>query len=347
MKILITGGTGFVGSHTVAELIRGGHDVTLLVRKRERVRPALDPLGVEVATVIEGDVTDPRSVEQATLGCDATIHCASIYSLDPRASKTIRETNVRGTEIVLGTAHRLGHDPIVHVSSFAALIGERGKVLTPDAPPTRPLGAYFRSKADSERVARRYQDSGAPVVITYPGSVWGPHDPHFGESCQMAINILRGLWILTPKGTVPITDVRDLARLHLAIMEKRRGPRRYMAPSINVSIREAMTTMASLTGRRLGTLSLPVWMLLWPLRALDLLQRRIPFRLPVNFQAAYCVGLSHPLDDSATRSEFGIAPRPLEETLGDTVRWLIQAGHLSPERAGRLAWDGANHPQGG
>ena len=96
------------------------------------------------------------------------------------------KANVTGTDLVIGAAHEMGLDPIVHVSSFVALIGTKGAILTPDSVPTTPPGAYYRSKADSDRVARGYQENGAPVVITYPGSVWGPNDPHLGESCQNA-----------------------------------------------------------------------------------------------------------------------------------------------------------------
>ncbi len=340
MKVMVTGGTGFVGSHTVAELLRNGHQVRLLVRQLERVSPALDPLGVDKVETVLGDVTDQRTVEQAAEGCDATMHCGSVYSLDSRNAKRINKTNVQGAEIVLGTAYKLGHDPIVHVSSFVALIGVKNAVLSPASIPSNPRGAYFSSKADSDRVARKLQDAGAPVVITYPGSVWGPHDPHLGESCQMAENILRRFWAVTPSGIVPITDVRDLAKMHAAVMEKGRGQRWYIAPATNTSIGEAMSLIASVTGRKLPTVSLPAWTLLWLMRLFDWSQYVLPFRLPVNYQAVYVTGLSSRMDDSATRSEFGIEPRPIEETLADTIRWMAQDGHLKPRLAGGLVKKG-------
>jgi dihydroflavonol-4-reductase len=336
MKVMVTGGTGFVGSHTVAELVRNGHQVKLLVRNIDRVKPALEPLGVgEVETVV-GDVTDQRTVEQAAEGCDATMHCGSVYSLDSRAAERINKTNVQGTDIVLGTAQKLGHDPIVHVSSFVALIGVKNAVLSPDSTPRNPRGAYIVSKADSDRVARRFQDAGAPVVITYPGSVWGPYDPHLGESCQMAENMLRRFWSVIPRGIVPITDVRDLAKMHAAVMEKGRGQRRYIAPATNINLNKAIASISSVTGRNLPTVSLPVWLLSWPMQTLDWLQHVTPFRFPFNYQAVYVTGLSSRMDDSLTRNDFGIVPRPLEDTFADTIRWMAQAGHLPDKLAGRL-----------
>jgi dihydroflavonol-4-reductase len=152
----------------------------------------------------------------------------------------------------------------------------------------------------------------------------------------MANSILHSYWTVTPKGIVWITDVRDLARLHAALMEKGRGPRRYIAPVTNMSIGEAMSIIASVTGRTLPTLSVPAWLLLWPMQALDWLQHIMPFRFPVNYQAVYSTGLSSKMDDSTTREEFNIVPRLIDETITDTIRWMVQNKHLSPRLAGRL-----------
>ena len=337
MKIMVTGGTGFVGSHTVAELLGRGHHVTLLVRNPELINRAAIPFNIDDVNLAPGDVTNPLSVENAAQDCEATIHCASVYSLDPRAAKRINQTNITGTNIVLKTADKFAHDPIVHVSSFVALIGTKDDVLSPASTPGTPPGAYFRSKADSDRIARQYQEKGCPVVITYPGSVWGPYDPHFGESCQMAKNILRRLWPIAPRGMIPITDVRDLARLHAAILEKGRGARRYIAPATNLKINEAIALFAALTRRGLPALSVPTWTLLKPTQALDWFQRVAPFRFPINYQAVYCAGLCHILDDSLTRNEFHILPTPIINTFTDTIRWMYQHGYISPNLAGALA----------
>jgi nucleoside-diphosphate-sugar epimerase len=174
--VLVTGGTGYVGSHTVAALVERGHEVRVLVRDPRRVTAALTPLGVpatDLGTVV-GDVTDPAAVDQALRGCEAVVHAASVYSLDSRDARRIRQVNVRGTDVVLGAAHRAGLDPIVYVSSVVALLQPNGQRLTPDSPPGHPPGPYLESKAEAERVARRHQQAGAPVVITYPAPSTAP-----------------------------------------------------------------------------------------------------------------------------------------------------------------------------
>src|SRR5215212_8617707 len=104
MRVLITGGTGFVGSHTVAAVSRAGHDVKLLVRRPERVRATLAPVGVDQVDTVTGDVLDAPSVQAAVEGCDALINAAAIFSLDPGEAEKMLATNTRATEIVLEAA---------------------------------------------------------------------------------------------------------------------------------------------------------------------------------------------------------------------------------------------------
>src|SRR5262249_19125287 len=132
MRVLVTGGTGYVGSHTVAALLRAGHDVTVLARSPDRVAPALEPLGAAGVGTALGAVTDPASVEHAMQGREAVLHAASVFSMDTRKADEMHAVNIAGTETVLGTAARLGLDPIVHVSSELALLPPvGGAVLTP------------------------------------------------------------------------------------------------------------------------------------------------------------------------------------------------------------------------
>jgi len=339
MKVMVTGGTGFVGSHTVSELINNGHEVRLLVRSKDKISPALQPFGIQDLDYIEGDVLNRESIEKAADGCDATIHCGSVYSLDSRDSKTVKSTNVMGTQNVLDIANCLGHDPIIHVSSFAALMGKKGTNIDPDCTPTNPPGVYSRSKADSDRVARKFQEAGAPVVITYPGSIWGPYDPHCGESCQIARNILKGAYKISLKGKVPISDVRDIAKLHAVQLEKGRGPRRYFATVHNTTMKEVISVISNVTGRKLNTVPFPGWVMLSITKGLDSLQKILPSRLPFNYQLVYAVYCDHFANDSSTSDDFGIQPRPLVETMSDQIRWMVRQGHITPSLAGTLAAD--------
>ncbi len=338
MRVLVTGGTGYVGSHSVAALARAGQRVRVLARSPERVPAALEPLGVDGVETAIGDVTDPAAVERALEGCDAVLHAASVFSMDARKADEMRAVNVRGTDVVLGTAQRLGLDPIVHVSSELVLLPPTdGEVLTPDTAVKQTRWPYCRSKADSELVARKYQELGAPVVSVMPAAVWGPHDPHFGEGVTLATNVLRKRYPIVMPGGMHIADVRDVAAVLAAVVEPSRGPRSYMVAGQYISLPELIQTLADLSGRRIRFATLPAWFLAGFGRAADVAQRRMKTRLPWQGEGIWVMNCAAHCDDSKTRNEFGLEPRPLRETLTDTVRWLVEVGHLSPGEAGRLA----------
>ena len=336
MKVLVTGGTGFVGAHSVKALLDTGHTVRMLVRSPDRIAAALGPLGTQAPEHVVGDVTDADSVRRALTGCDAVLHAASVYTFDARRAASMRRDNMASVQIVLGTAHELGLDPIVHVSSFAALLPAQAP-LTPDTPVGEPTGAYNISKAETEQVARDMQRAGAPVVITHPGMVWGPHDPHLGESASFARDILRGLLPVRIAGGPTVADVRDVAAVHAAVMEPGRGPRRYLATGEVVPFARIYALLRGITGRRLPALRVPVAAAIGAGLAADAAQRVVPFRLPLNSTGPWLGSHAVPGDDRATREELGATFRPAPEAIADTVRWLYDGGHISARQAGRAA----------
>jgi len=338
LLVLVTGGTGYLGSHAIAALAGAGHRIRVLARSPEKIPAALGPLGVDGVEAAIGDVTELAAVERALEGCDAVLHAASVFSLDARKADEMNSVNVRGTEIVLGAAHRLGLDPIVYVSSEVALLPPAdGEVLSPDTPVRRPPGPYCRSKADSELVARKFQALGAPVVRVLPAGMWGPHDPHRGEGVTLAANVLRNRYPIVMAGGMHIADVRDVAAVLAAVMQPGRGPRSYLATGHYVTMPDIIGTLGDLSGRRIRFLTFPAWFLAAFGWTADLVQRRLRTRLPWSGESIWIVNCDARCDDSKTRDEFQLEPRPLRETFADTVHWLVEAGHLTPRQAGRLA----------
>lgn len=332
MKIAVTGGTGFVGSHSVAALLGAGHEVRLLARNPDRVRPALEPLGVDPARVeiAVADVTDRAATRAALEGVDAALHAASVYSFDPRRAEEIARTNDEGVRNVLELGVELKLDPIVHVSSILALLrADRVEdQLTPDSPPGNSPFPYCAAKARQEEFAQALQAGGAPVVITNPGGVWGPHDPYDGESQQIARAALRGrMLMLPPAMRIPVVDIRDLASVHAALMVPGRGPRRYLAAR-SVDGRELARLVTRANGREL-----PVWPAPAPMaRAFgalgDFLRSTTGFDLGVNGESIW-VGLRGVrVDSSRTESDLGVRLRPTEETVEAQIRWMREAGRL-------------------
>ena len=338
MRVLVTGGTGFLGSHTVAALVASGHEVKLLVRSPARIAPALDPLGVGPVDHVLGDVTDSASVQRALEGCEAVFHAAAVFTLDRRRDAEVERVNLRGAENVLGTAYRLGLDPIVFVSSLSALFPPDGSILTAQSAVKDPANPYAHSKANSERYARGLQEQGAPLVCTYPGSVWGPFDPHFGEGVAVVTQFMKMGFAPNPKtGGIPIVDVRDLATLHAALLAPGLGPRRYTAGGTLMGIGELFVLFAQLTGRRFTYFPVPGALLRGFGSCVDLLYRTTGVSLLLTYEAMHTVTKMVPTDDTPAEGELGVTFRRTEETIRDTLLWLHREGRLSRRHLGRLA----------
>jgi nucleoside-diphosphate-sugar epimerase len=283
--------------------------------------------------VVVGDVTDEASVARAVDGVDGVLHAASVYSFDSRDHRLMSDVNARGTEVVLGAARKAGADPIVYVSSFAALLPTKGRPLSADLPVGNPRERYMATKAEAERIARRYQDEGAPVTITYPMATVGPHDPHLGDQLSRIRSVLFNLMPIWPLGGYPIGDVRDVAALHAEVMRPGQGPRRLLAPGRYVSTREYVRTLRQVTGRLLPTVYMPAVGVVPVGLATQAVQPIIPWHIPAEFGAIYTCFCDPRLDESTASAP----SRSLTESLTDSVRWLYEHGHLSKRTAGKAA----------
>jgi nucleoside-diphosphate-sugar epimerase len=334
MLVSVTGGTGFVGAHSVAAIVRAGHRVRLLARDESTVDRALGPLGVDHTRVdvVTGDVLVETSVARLVRGADAVLHAASVYSFDSRQRAAMRETNERGTELVLEAARRAGVNPIIHVSSVGALFPARDRVISEDSPVGTPRETYLASKAGAERVARRHQEQGVPVIITYPPALLGPHDPKLGDQVGRLRNVLRGLMPMWPLGGLPLGDVRDTAELHASLLTDRAGANRFFGPSHYLTTRQFVRAVREVTGRRLPTVYLPA-RAMFPVGLLvNAVQRIWPWHIPAEYGALYTAACATRVGENAGTN--GITATPIEETLLDTVRWLHENGHLTNRQAG-------------
>lgn len=347
MLVLVTGGTGFVGAHTVAAVTRAGNQVRVLARDASLVEDALTALDVagDAVEVSVGDVTDYGAVSRAVRGVDAVVHAASVYSFDSRQHRQTRRTNVRGTEQVLNAAWRFGVERTVYVSTFGALQPSANGVVGVQSPPTQARETYLASKAAAETVAREHQSRGAPVAITYPPALLGPDDPKVGDQTTRLRNVLRGLMPVWPTGGFPIGDVRDTALLHAALLTApRQGVDRHFGPGRYVTTRQYVQTIREVTGRSLPTAFLPARPMLPFAFVMDLVQRVWPWHIPAEYGACYvCANDARPAE---VPPAFGLRSRPFAETLTDALRWLHRRGLLSAGQVGLAAVRGQDNTVG-
>ena len=227
MRVLVTGGTGYLGAHAVQALVEDGHDVRLLVRDPRRLDLVLGPLGLDPPAHVVGDLTDPGAVAAAMDGCQAVLHCGGMVSLARRDAAAVLATNPAAARNVIDTAIDQGLDPILHVSSVTALFAPGVGPVHGDLPIAPAVSAYARSKAEAEDHARRRQAEGAPVVITYPSGVTGPPaGPLTGAVTDSFGAILRAGAMPLADVRVSYVDVRDVADLHRRLLVPGQGPRR-------------------------------------------------------------------------------------------------------------------------
>ena len=338
MKVLVTGGTGFLGSHSVLRLLADGHDIRVLAREPAEFAALMEKMGVDPGRVdvAGGDITDAGSVVVAVRGCDAVVHAAAVVAVDPTMDAEMDTTNLAGATNVIEAALSEGCDPIVHVSSVSALFPFQTNPVTADHPVVGNNEAYGRSKAACERMARRHQDQGEPVVTLYPSGILGPDD--WNESINLPAVVL---WLAKGFPTArnisgSYVDVRDLAAVISASMSPGQGPRRYLAMGTYVTAAEHLATIGEAIGQKAKKLPTPQ-PIMWLWGHLGDLTRRLGKDIVMTSDGYDYLFHSKPGDDSATTASTGVEFRPLVETFRDTFRWMYEAGHLKAEHIGVLA----------
>lgn len=174
-RILVTGGTGFTGSHLCSRLARDGYRVRALVREPARA-DELRRLDVEL---VQGDLRDRDSLARAADGVDTVYHIAALFRPENVTRRDMWETNVEGTRNMLDAAVDAGVARFVHCST----IGVHGDVKHPPATeetPYAPGDYYQESKTEGEKVALTYMADGRlPIVVFRPGGIYGPGDRRF------------------------------------------------------------------------------------------------------------------------------------------------------------------------
>ncbi len=325
MVVLVTGATGFVGSHAVAALRRDGHDVRILVRNPDRIAAALEPHGVRVSAVT-GDMTDPVSVAAAVKGCDAVIHAAGEVGVEGGTGPKTT-ANVDGVRTVVSAALEAGVDPVVYTSTITVHLPTDEPVITPDSPLAQPLSTYGASKRDAELLVRQWQAQGAPVTSFTIGGVYGPVSPHLDGSFGAVLAALE-TFMLVPPGGLGVVDVRDLATMLARAVEPGRGPRRYLAGGQYVTWAQWTRALGEAAGVDVAHQDVTAAEMIDLGRQCDLLRAEGKRSAPLSEEAAIIMTSGVPTDDGATLADLGCTYRPLAETFADTVGYLRAIGRL-------------------
>ena len=246
-KILVTGGTGFVGNHLVRRLCTEQLPVRVLARPTSPLA-RLDSLPVEI---VIGDLLDRDSLRQAVHGCDVVFHVAADYRLWVRHPEEIYRINVEGTEHLLEVAFQEGISRFIHTSTVGTVgFSPNGTPATEESfpEPHALKGHYKRSKVLAEQAALRYAQQGYTVVVVNPSAPVGEGDYKPTDTGKIILNFLNRQMPAYLETGLNLVDVRDVAEGHLSAWKHGKSGERYILGGHNMSFKEIMDTLARITG---------------------------------------------------------------------------------------------------
>lgn len=332
MKVLLTGGTGFVGSHVCRQLLSAGHEVRLLVRSTAKAAQLFQP----APELWEGDITDLAAVKGAVADCDAVVHAAAATPMQIDSREALFAVNVGGVKHVVEAALSAGISNIVCVSSITAIFDTDGAKVTADAAPTPSNMPYGQSKVEAEYFLRAQQEAGAPIAIVYPGGIVGPDDPGFSDALKALKHRVENGFRIFGDGGMQHVDVRDLAAF-IAALAVDGDAGRYLLPGVYRRWDELADILEEVSGCRLQRIPAQGWKLRLIGRLIDIVRKFKPVDTPISAETMRYATLWPNIANTDELGRRGLALRDPRETFADTMAWMVAAGYLEPELCPRLA----------
>lgn len=331
MRILVTGGTGFVGSHVSRQLLAKGHVVRLLVRDPDKASAFYHQFDQGMPELFQGDVTDIASVNKAMDACDAVVHAAAGTPISVPSKEQLFAVNIGGTENVIGAAVAAGIKSIVYVSSVTAIFNTDASRVTADAPVVSSTMPYGQSKVAAEQYVRSLQAQGAPIATVYPGGIIGPDDPGFSDAFKALHHRINNGFRIFGDGGMQHIDVRDLARFMVSLLEDG-GTGRFLLPGPYCRWSELADIIERVSGARLQRIAASGWKLRLIGRLLDIVRLFKTVDSPITAEMMRYATLWPKIDNSEELARRGIVLRATDETFADSLQWMLSAGYLKPEQ---------------
>jgi dihydroflavonol-4-reductase len=326
MIVAVTGANGHLGANLVRALLKENKTVRALVNTN---RQSLEGLNVEV---VKADIRDPFSLYRAFSGVDVVYHLAAIISLSMDDWSEVEAVNVTGTRNVVDACGKCGVRRLIHFSSIHALeqtpmsmaVDERRPLIDSHACPP-----YDRSKAAAEREVRQGIEQGLDAVILNPTAVIGPNDYQLSHLGAVILALAQGKMPALVEGGFNWVDARDVALAALKAQEKAPIGAKYLLSGHYASVVELAKLTQSITGIPLPRVVVPIWLARTGapvVTAFNQITKNRPLYTSVSIRALNNCNrnISH---ERATR-ELDYHPRPLKETILDTLRWFQDTGML-------------------
>jgi dihydroflavonol-4-reductase len=328
-RVLVTGGSGFIGQHLVAALAARGRRVRVLdLRAPTRVVPG-------VQTIV-GSVLDPEIVDKALNGVDEVYHLAGLPGMWLPRKEDFHAVNYGGTQLVLSAARQRGIARFLHCSTESILFrrSSAGRALADDTllPADDMPGPYTRSKMLADQLAMQAAASGLPVVVACPTMPIGPDDHNLTPPTAMLRHFLGKRFQLYLDFVVNLVDVRDAAAGLILAMERGTAGQRYIIGGESIPLKQVLQMMAEFSGRRSTLIPVPVPIAKAAAAMLELIADRVTHRPPTGTAEGVRIALrAHGLSIEKAKRELGYAPRPVEIALRETVAYLLGAKTVENE----------------
>jgi len=326
MKALVTGGSGFIGSAVVMELLRRGQPMRALVRSKEQPGN-LAELNVEV---VEGDLLDRDSLYRALQDCDRVYHLAAVYANWLPDRSIIFRANVDGTRNILQACLERRVERVVYTSSVAAL-GAHGKMPANESAQFNLADTgdvYCLSKYQAEQIAIEYASKGLPVVILNPSNPIGPRDIKPTPTGTLILSVLKGQLPGYVDGGINVVDVEDVAAAHVMAMEKGRLGEKYVLGNANLSIRDYFQMIAEVGGGKPPAMRIPLPFAVataYLYEAVAAVTHKPPLTTPGWVKLGSCYSF---WDSSKAIRELGLPQTPVRESLGKAIAWFREKRYL-------------------
>jgi nucleoside-diphosphate-sugar epimerase len=327
-KILLTGGTGFLGSYILRALIEKGYQVRALCRSNKR--PFYIPVSIlEKVEWIEGDVLDVVSLDDAMKDVDAVIHAAAVVSFQRSDRHLMQSVNVEGTANVVNLALENNVTRLLHVSSVAALgRSEQGGEVNEEKKweENKLTTHYARSKFKAELEVWRGMAEGLDAVIMNPSTILGYGDWH-QSSCAIFRNIYNGFKWYTP-GINGFVDVEDTAKAAVMLLESNISGERFIINGDNWPFKQLMFTIADRFGvKRPDRLATPTLTgIAWRLEAFkSFFTRQKPLLTRESARVAH--SFTRFSNHKLLQALPGFTFTPLEQSIENACRMYSQSSH--------------------